>query len=395
MKTLKTLAIILAGALAFVGCDNTSISGDDKGKSKFKISFDDAYIYNDGEDYAVLTATFNGVPVDYADFVVFDENDEFVEFPIVDGEMRFSSTKIGKYKFSAIYGSFESTTSIEVIQTPPTAPEAPVDNNPTKTNFVRRSLLIQFTGTSCGYCPYMMNALDKVSKDSKYNDTYVLAAAHNYGDGDPALILDALSLPAALGVASYPSINVDMAVTSKDRNSESIKSLLNDAKNRTTVKGGIAANVQYYEEEGYVIATLLVKAKESGEFRVGAWLLEDGIEATQTNGGATPNQGLNFNLHNNSIRRAKVSRQTSSDYTGLNLGYIEAGQTAVKSFAFPLKKHGEKGSQTEWNHNNLRVIAYISTLEGDKWYVNNVVNLYNKEKETEKAYGLFDFEYTE
>ncbi|MBO7220709.1 MAG: Omp28-related outer membrane protein [Alistipes sp.] len=385
MKTLKTLATILAGALLLVGCGETT--GGDANKPKFKLSFDDTYIYDNGVDYAVISATYNDEPLDYSEFVIFDESENVVEWEIVDGEMRFTSTQIGKYKYSAIYGSHESSTSIEVVATPPPAPAAPVDNNPEKTNFVRRSLLVQFTGTSCGYCPYMMNALDLVAKDSKYNDTYVLTAAHNFGDGDPARILDALTLPTALGASSYPSLNVDMAVTIKDRNSEIIKSLLNESKARTTVKGGIAANVKYYEEEGYVIATLLVKAKESGNFRVGAWLLEDGIRAEQLNNGARPNSGVDFNLHNNSIRRAKVSRQTTMDYTGLDLGYIEAGKTAVKEFAFPLKKHGEKGNQEQWNHNNLRVIAYISTEENGKWLVNNVIKAPKD--------GSVDFEYTE
>ena len=66
------------------------------------------------------------------------------------------------------------------------------------------------------------------------------------------------------------------------------------------------------------------------------------------------------------------------------MGEIEAGKTASREFAFKLKDNG-KGGKNYWNHDNIRVIVFISTKEGNNWYVNNVVKCPKD--------GSVDFEY--
>jgi hypothetical protein len=78
------------------------------------------------------------------------------------------------------------------------------------------------------------------------------------------------------------------------------------------------------------------------------------------------------------------SKASNTDFSGYSLGTIEAGKTASHEFAFKLKENGA-GSKTKWNHDNLRVIVFISTQEGNKWYVNNVVKCPKD--------GSVDFEY--
>ena len=77
-------------------------------------------------------------------------------------------------------------------------------------------------------------------------------------------------------------------------------------------------------------------------------------------------------------------KYSASNVSGESVGVIEAGKTASREFAFKLKANGN-GSATKWNHDNLRVIVFISTKEGDKWYVNNVVKCPKD--------GSVDFEY--
>ena len=137
-----------------------------------------------------------------------------------------------------------------------------------------------------------------------------------------------------------------------------------------------------------------VKAKETTEFRIGAWLLEDNIYGKQsvcadpyktTGELIQPLEGVDFNNHNNCIRLAD-SKATNTDFSGFSLGVIEAGKTASREFAFKLKTNGA-GSATKWNHDNLRVIVFISTKEGSKWLVNNVVKAPKD--------GVVDFEYVD
>ena len=374
MKTLKRLAFMLL-SVALVGCGNTTDGlntggngdGDSGADQGLVLSVDKLFIYNNGgadeNGVATFTVTYNGEDVT-ADSTIFKGEDEEL-----DGNTFSSTAEPCSIRFWASYGTEVTRAEIllNIVATPPSAPAVPVDNNPTKTNFVRRVLLTQFTGTSCGFCPEMMNALYTVAQNEYYSSKYVLAAAQLYGAADPAYLNDAKTLDKSMGVSSFPTVNVDMQKNTGYRNAEKLFDLIADALERTTVKGGIAVNSEYHAEAGYIVINTLVKAAADADFRIGAWLLEDKINSNgmQANNGYSPIEGVDFNIHNNSIRLANQSRQSSTDYTGLTLGHLAAGETASKSFAFPLLK--------SWNADNLRVIVFISTKEGDKWCVNNVV----------------------
>jgi thiol-disulfide isomerase/thioredoxin len=259
----------------------------------------------------------------------------------------------------------------------------PEDKYPSKTNFKRRVLVTQFTGTGCGFCPRIVNALYQL-KDSSYADKIVLTAAHLFNYDDPAYLSTASNLARTLGITSFPTVCVDLdksATTGSSYNA--IAALIDNAQNRVAVRGGIAVNSKYNAEAATIDINVLVKAKERAEFRVGAWLLEDGIYGVQDNYGYTPNDGVDFNTHNNCVRVAN-SNNTSSDYTGFSLGTIEAGKSVSRVFSFGLKPNGT-GDQDYWNHDNLSVVVFISTKEGDSWHVNNVVKVSKN--------GSVDFEY--
>lgn len=267
--------------------------------------------------------------------------------------------------------------------TPTDTVAVPEDKYPSKTNFKRRILVTQFTGTGCGYCPRIINALYQLNS-SDYADDVVLTAAHLYNSGDPAYLSSAADLDSSLGITSFPKVCIDLDKSATTGSSySSIVDLVSNAQSRVDVKGGIAVNSKYNAETGTININVLVKAKESAEFRVGAWLLEDGIYGEQSNDGYTPDDGVDFNTHNNCVRSA-FSSSSSSDYTGYSLGTIEAGKSASREFSFGLKLNGT-GSQSNWNHDNLRLVVFISTKEGNNWLVNNVVKAPKS--------GSVDFEY--
>lgn len=380
MKTLKSLALICLGALLFVGCDPDNNDGEQDGTKGLVLKADKYEIYDNGEDVATFRLTFNGEPVT-EDYTIYDENDN----PI-DGNT-FSSTKIGYYEFWAEWGAAMTKTNIgiTVIATPPAAPAVPTDKNPTKLNFHRRVMLIQFTGTGCGYCPSMVTALHAIANNQETKNQFVLAAAHigGYAGSDPALMTEGKTLDDAFGISSYPNLIVDMVPNNGSvyATEAYLKSQINTALNRVSVKGGIAANAEYHAEKNYVMVNALVKAKETAEFRIGAWLLEDGIEGVQTvYADANTVSGINYNIHNNCIRKVKSQQPTDDfDFTGLTLGTIEAGQTKNMEFAFSLKN--------AWKSENLHVVIFISTKENGKWRINNIINA--------PINGSVDFEYSE
>ena len=340
---------------------------------------DKTTIYDNGEDAVTFSLYYDGMQLKEG-------------YEIYDGETlipgnTFTSTVQGTHTIWAAYGTVLSNdVSISVVQAPPTGPTVPEDKYPSKTNFKRRVLLTQFTGTGCGYCPNMVNALYQVTSVMSLNDMIVIAAAHLYNENDPMYLTAAATLDNAMGVSTYPNLVADLdKTTATSASYAAVTKLINNSYARTEAKGGIAVNSKYSATDGYININVLVKAKESTEFRVGAWLLEDGIKAVQSNYGTTPLAGVDLDTHDNAIRLAD-SKLTSTDFSGFSLGTIEAGKTASREFAFELKPNG-KGSQTTWNHDNLRVIVFISTKEGNKWLVNNVV--------TCPKDGSVDFEYTE
>ena len=387
MKTLKFLAIFCLGALLFTSCDPNQ-EGPEGGKKSLILVADKTTIYDNGEDGATFTLYYDGMIVDSGYDLYIGVGDEMIA-----GNSFYSTTQ-GTFEVWAAYGTLISNTvNINVVATPPAAPVAPEDTNPSKTNFVRRVLLTQFTGTGCGYCPLMMNALHQILTSPVYSDQIVLAAAHLYNENDPAYLLEAQTLDNAHGVSGFPSVYSDLNKAGYgDATFASLKSCIDAAQDRVVVKGGIAVSSEYHAEEEYIVLNATVKAKETTEFRIGAWLLEDNIYGKQnvyadpyktTGELIQPLEGVDFNNHNNCIRLAD-SKATNTDFSGFSLGVIEAGKTASREFAFKLKTNGA-GSATKWNHDNLRVIVFISTKEGSKWLVNNVVKCPKD--------GVVDFEY--
>ena len=377
MITLKFLAIFCLSTLAFAGC---SSSADDNGEtisSPLKLVADKTTIYDNGEDAVTFSLYYNGEELTEG-YEIYINNETLLE------GNTFTSTTQGTFKILAMKGTVTSNTvSINVVMTPPPAPAAPEDTNPSKTNFKRRVLLTQITGTGCQYCPLMINAVHQ-SMTGSYGDDAVLAVAHLYNDNDPAYLFDAENLGILLGGEGAPFLYMDlnpdyMTPYYKSEIDNKIKSRLSKDS-----KGGIAVNSEYHADKEYIVLNTTVKAAETTEFRIGAWLLEDGIEATQSNPqGYVPVEGVDFNTHDDCVRLVN-SKKTNRDLTGFDLGTIEAGKTASREFAFKLRSNG-KGNQKTWNHDNLHIIVFISTKEGNNWYVNNVVKC--------PKHGSVDFEY--
>ena len=394
MKTLKFLAIFCLSALAFVGCEPDNNGGNDGSKGLLLVA-DKTTIYDNGTDGATFTLYYDGMTLK-------EGYEIYVGETLLNGGT-FTSTEQGTFEVWASYGTvISNTVNINVIATPPPAPAAPEDTNPEKTNFKRRVFLTQFTGTGCQYCPLMMNALFTVSQSSRQDD-FVLAAAHigDYAGNDPARLDESKTLDNAMSISGYPEIVPDLNKYYKHNeylptHQDLVEAAIDNSMARVGVKGGIAVNSEYHAEDEYIVINATVKAKETTEFRIGAWLLEDNISAKQSVGSIQysdgsvkkiePVEGLeNFDTHHNCVRIAD-SKITNMDFSGFYLGVIEAGKTASREFAFKLKPNG-KGAYATWNHDNLRVIVFISTNENGKWLVNNVVKC--------PKHGSVDFEYAE
>jgi hypothetical protein len=329
----------------------------------------------DGEDVAILEVTLDGEVIEEG-FTLYDEEDNIVELE----NMEFSTTVAGEYKFWAAYKAYNSETITITAEEPttdgpdnPDEPEGPSDEDPGNLNFKRRSLLIQFTGTGCGYCPGMTQSLRDVLSNEEYAEHTVLTAAHRFNNSDPAY-LAGYALDQAMGISDYPSLVADMCYIVKSYTTNYVENLVTTALSRTTAKAGIAATAVV--EDNQVIVTATVKAAEESLFRIGAWIIEDGIYGLQTNYGVAEGD---FNTHDHCIRAAD-SKVSTRDYTGYAIGPVDdegniqpikKGETAEHTFTIELKD--------KWNRDKCSLVIFVTTPErvdrNEYYFVNNVIKM--------------------
>ena len=381
MKTLKTLAIFCLSAMMFAcaapdagdGNGNGDNNGGNTGNTKGLVLTADKYEVYPGE-VVTFTVQYNGAVLTDG-YDICDQNDNELE------GNTFEAKEAGDFSFYAVIGAeLSADVKITVYPTPPDAPDAPADTEPNNRDFKRRVMLIQFTGTSCQYCPYMVNSLydlyhaqNKETQEYIYRDKYILTAAHigPYSGNDPARLEgEGVTIDDALGVEGYPALIIDMVKTPISYDYSAIKAALINAYNRVEAKGGIAVNSLYDAASKYVVLKAAVKAKETTAFRIGACLLEDGISGNQSINSEIPlkkPEEINYHTHNNCIRAFRAIRGDNDlDFSGYELGTMVDGEIKEMEFAFMLK--------SKWNVEKLRLVVYISTKESDGvWRVNNVV----------------------
>lgn len=325
------------------------------------LTADKTVIHANGTDAVTFTVTL-GDKVITEDVVFSDEEGNIVTG--VSG-MKFTTETTGEYHIRAEY-KVKFSELITVRAVPVAVPESPADSDPSSTSFKQRVMLSYFTGTSCPACPRVKSLLKELS-ETAYADKYVCTVVHQYGADDPAWFEG--NLPASMGVSDYPSVTFNLNPGSTD-NTPTFQSLQKDidAELEDGALAGVAASVVY--AEGKVVVKALVKAAETGKYKVGAWLLEDGIEYPQ-NGGTQDYHGI----HDQSLRIADSNpngKLTSIDWSGHQLwtnerGEIEAGKTAEYVFVMDMKN--------TWAVENCHVAVFVSSQAGSTYYVNNVIDV--------------------
>lgn len=377
MKSWKYVMMGLAAALLTVSCGGGG--GDDeptptptptpKPEAKLVLSSDKSQITADGKDAATLTVKL-GNDVVSTGYTLYDGDNKKVT--LTDG--KFTTTAEGTYKFWASYsGKNSETIEIKAVKAQGGGgdnPDTPDDPNKDNLNFKRRVLMIQFTGTGCQWCPYMINMLSDMLPKEEVKNNSVFVAVHSFNNSDPAYLGAAGSaLANQTGITGYPTLNFDFNVNSQQYNSVDYNvNILTAQLNRTKAKVGISAASVYDAATRTVSLTAAVKAAEEGEYRIGAWVIEDGIKGTQMNAGA-PGDWKDF-IHNNCVRYCD-SKQSTYDYSGHDLGKITKGTTVEYNFQIPLAE--------KINSDNSRLIVFVTSPEvvGTRkmQLVNNVIKV--------------------
>ena len=331
-------------------CDKDVIKCDGKDASTLTVVADDGTVLKEGVTF------YNG------------------ETEITVSDFKFKTSKDGTYAVWAAYKTFNSQ-QVSIMAINADVPSAATDPKPSSTSFARKVFITQFTGTGCGYCPAMVYTMKGALAKEGLKDKTVIAASHSYNNNDPAYI----SSPNAgnFGGSGYPYLAVDMAVGYGDYTSESkLVSTLKSRYDAEKAKAGISANPVFVEKllpsasgsyEDYLIVRVSVKAAETGEYTVGTWLLEDGIYGKQTDGMGVKKQDPNhdYDNHDNCLRVA--DSKNGNSWIGHDLGKIEAGKTAEKTFLLRVK--------SGWKLENMHMAIFVGAKNADgKYSINNVVD---------------------
>lgn len=331
-------------------------------------------------DVATLTVTLGDEAIT-EDVTIYDG-----DFKVVDlKDFKFVAPAAGDYVFWASYGTYNSEEiSIRAIDVP--IPETPADSKPESTSFKARVLMTEFTTTGCAYCPNMKILLHNALEDASVADKVVLTACHSgliNGKADPAFVKT--TLDDFCNVSGFPNVNFDMYYSFGNYNvgTSEMRGIIDDMYSaKEDVAAGIAVNSSVDGEK--LLFKVTLKAAADGEYRVGAFLLEDGIYGVQSGGSAQDW----MNTHDGVIRYID-SRYGKDQYFGHSVGKVEKGRTADYVFDWDLDViwsegalKGEQYGNYYWDEfvmENLHLVVFVSTVGTDSkgnqyYYVNNVID---------------------
>ena len=237
---------------------------------------------------------------------------------------------------------------------PPPSPEEaeiptlPVDPQPDNLSFNHKIMLLQHTGTACPNCPRLMVSLKELAGDKDYADKYQHVASHSYNTDDPAYSKAASQISGQS--RAYPDLSFNLGAESigNDTSLPTIKSYI-DQLHKESADVGISAAAGL--SGNTVTVNVQIKAAVENNYRVTAWLLEDGIEAEQD--GATADW---MHTHENALRAFSGTSLNMGVY-GERLGDLKAGEKVEKVLTIAL----EDG----WKAENCKVLVIAnSSVEG-------------------------------
>ena len=233
-------------------------------------------------------------------------------------------------------------------------PELPADPEPGNTSFNHRILLLQHTGTYCSNCPNLMAALKELSQLDEYADKYQHVAAHSYNqEGDPAYSQAAANLSQAFCDGYYPELTFNLTKENTGT-SLALKTITDiiDNLHKDAADVGIAAAAGL--SGNTVGVNVQIKAAKTGQYRIAAWVLEDGIRGKQE--GASEDW---MNTHSNAVRVMAGNTLNMRIY-GEKMGELQPGQTAEKSFSIVLDE--------AWKSENCKVLVVVNAAGSDGRY---------------------------
>lgn len=353
MKITKFLALLCAASMFAVGCDKTPDEPDGP-KPTGDIVLTATPATGEVGQPITFTVTSNGVDVTESSEIFNSKTYDKVENP-------FTPTIDGEYSFYAVNGA--AVSPVCKVTVTAEVPELAEDTDKANTAFKHRILIVDHTGTQCGWCPYVMDALHQLG-EGDYGDRFHEAMAHTYNASDPSYSAGAMQVSNAIKRNSgYPDTNVNFYVGVNNLGADItgwISAFKNQIDKVWQAEGANAGiSIATVETSDSVLVNLEVKAAKEDDYRVACWLLEDDVYGKQSGAYETWQ-----NTHSNGIRNITGVRN-NADISGDDLGKIAKGATAQKVVNIPI-------ISTKWVRENLKVLVIVTAKNSSGKY--DVVN---------------------
>lgn len=349
---------LLLTTFGFVACNEQELLEGDP-----VLTISTNMILANGTDQAVMKVVVEGV--DVTEDAAFYLN-----------EMRYSgnvftTTAPGNQVLHAVYNNKRTEpVLVKAIDTRLYA-ELPADNNAEQfDNFAHKVLLTQGTGTWCGYCPYMIRAIEMFRAEQANADKVVVVAAHS-GDNLSSKASEAavkacriVDFPSSAFNLNYEALisNNDPSLNAVNINSKASMELKEDARVGISAVSKVAGNK--------VSVRAAVKVGVSGAYRVNAWLVEDGVTDVQSSYWPDFSNGKSSIVmeHDFVLRDASCITPIFGEWLG-SKEYCEAGETLEFYHEFNTKESGVLSIP------KCKVVVLVSAyLDGStRFAVNNVV----------------------
>ena len=371
MKLTKFFAMLACAALAFVGCETTDDSTDQGSNATGDL------VLSADKTVIELGGTVN-FTVEQKDETTGQMVDVTKDVTLYDADLNklsnpFTPTTSGAINVTATKGKYTSNTLTITVMAQ--MPGVPADPEPENLAFNHRVVLIDHTGVGCGYCPAATDQLRNLAKTQwhkHYNE--VTCHAGSFSGGDPANSAAANALNQfqnSLHGGSKPVICFNFYTKSNGYGTTAMQAVLEEKVNKNGADVGIAMAVEGDNTNIYCAAQ--VKAKESKEYKVVAWLLESNIYSpNQSSATQDYHKIYNFALRNISGEYSKAN------VAGESIGVLEEGQTYDCAFTLPIVS-------SKWNWENMGVLVIVSAKDSNnRWDVVN--SAYCSLEDKSKAY---------
>lgn len=213
--------------------------------------------------------------------------------------------------------------------------------------YTKKVLVEDFTGTWCGYCPAMSDALDNKSRSTP---NLVFSGMHDAaGRTDPYHSIYSVSLRNAFGVSAFPTALVNRVSLADQGNVTSFIDANLGTKTHTGLK--IESTFGAGNTTLNVICTAGFSDNINEQLKMVCYLVEDSLRFNQVNFYSGPNPLPNY-LHRNVVREAGNGAILGE---AIGTATNAKGSTLTKAYTF---------NTAGYNIANLKVITAIVNNAG-------------------------------